>query len=164
MAASYEAARISLQEFYAAKNKRWVIALSFLAVLALNASLIRIYEILAANRSLSQAIAGTASTIASVDSSTQSAAATSQASSHADVYRRNRGAITKDRQKYPALLRSSYYSEDFENETFDEIAGSWLVGILVSLGAPFWNDILSLFPNTSSVAEQRSCFPSAFVL
>lgn len=142
MAASYEAARISFQKSYTAKNKRWVIALSFLAVLVLNASVIRIYEILAASQNLSQAIAGTASAIASADSSTKVTAATPQGSSPADVYQRNRDAITKDLQKYPVLLRTKYYSEDFQNETFNEIAGLLLMGILVSLGAPFWNDVL----------------------
>src|SRR6516162_4975647 len=69
IAGVYEGARAKFQQSYTSKNKKWVIGLSFLVVLALNASLIRIYEILAVDQNLSQAITGTASTIATGQSS-----------------------------------------------------------------------------------------------
>lgn len=99
IAGAYKAARGTFQKSYATKNKRWVIALSFLVVLALNASLITIYEILAANQNLTQAISGTASTIADAEKSAQSSASTSHTSNAAEIYDKNRRTITEDLQK-----------------------------------------------------------------
>jgi len=110
-------------------------------VLILNASLVRIYEILAVDQNLSQAITGTASTIAS-QSSGQSTSTVSTSPSLADVYSKNRDAIQKDLQQYPILLRTQQYSQDLKQDPFGEILGLLLMGALVSLGAPFWNDIL----------------------
>lgn len=142
IAGAYEAARAAFQKSYTAKNKKWVIALSFLVVLALNASLITIYEILAANQNLTQAISGTASTIVNAEKSAQSNASASQALNAADIYDKNRKTITEDLQKYPILFRTLCYPTDLRQEPFDEIVGLLLMGLLVSLGAPFWNDML----------------------
>jgi hypothetical protein len=49
IASAYEGARASFQETYTRKNKTFAMILSFVVVLALNASLIRIYETLAAD-------------------------------------------------------------------------------------------------------------------
>ena len=141
IAGAYDAARATFQASYTAKNKRWVILLSFLVVLALNASLIAIYETLAANQNLSQAISGTASTIVNVQKPAQSGGA-SQAPSLQEVYETNRKTIAEDLQKYPILLRTREYSKDFRQGAFNEIFGLVLMAILVSLGAPFWNDVL----------------------
>jgi hypothetical protein len=141
VAAAYEAARASFQKAYTAKNKKWAIALSFAVVLALNASLIRLYEVLSLNQSMSQAIAGTASTMVSANQA-QNGSATTQPPDLAAVYAKNRDAIRKDLQQYPILLRTFEYPDDLRDEAFNDIAGLLLMGILVSLGAPFWNDIL----------------------
>jgi len=119
-----------------------VIALSFLVVLALNASLVRIYEILAANQNLAQAISGTASTIVNAEKPGQNTATASHTPNAAEVYDRNRQTITADLRKYPILLRTSKYAEDLKEEGLNEIGGLLLMGILVSMGAPFWNDVL----------------------
>jgi hypothetical protein len=140
IAGAYEAARSSFQKSYTTKNKKWVIASSFVVVLALNASLITIYEILAANQNLTQAISGTASTI--VNASAQNTASASQAPNAAEIYDKNRKTITEDLQKYPILFRTFKYPEDLMQEPLNEIAGLLLMGLLVSMGAPFWNDVL----------------------
>jgi hypothetical protein len=142
IAGAYEAARGSFQRSYTTKNKKWVIALSFLVVLALNAGLITIYEILTANQNLTQAISGTASTIVNAEKSAQSNASASQALNAADIYDKNRKTITEDLQKYPILFRTLCYPADLRQEPFNEIVGLLLMGLLVSLGAPFWNDVL----------------------
>jgi hypothetical protein len=140
-AAAYDGARAKFQQLYAAKNKKWVIGISFVVVLALNASLINIYEILTVNQSLSQAIAGTASTVASLNQSGH-ASGTGPSPDLSAVYSENRQAIKKDLQNYPILLRTGKYLDDFRANPTYEIAGLLIMGLLVSLGAPFWNDVL----------------------
>lgn len=142
IAGAYEAARAAFQKSYTRKNKKWVVGLSFLIVLALNASLIRIYETLAANQNLSQAISGTASTMVTTQRSAPSAGGASQSPSLQEVYEANRKTIAEDLQKYPILLRTREYRQDLRQDTLSEVAGLLLMSILVSLGAPFWNDVL----------------------
>jgi hypothetical protein len=142
IAGAYEAARASFQKSYTTKNKMWVIALSFLVVLGLNASLIKIYEILVANQNLTQAISGTASTILNAEKSGQNATSVSQTPNAAEIYDKNRQTIAEDLKKYPILFRTSKYPEDLKQEALNEIAGLLLMGLLVSMGAPFWNDVL----------------------
>jgi hypothetical protein len=142
IAGAFEAARVAFQKSYTTRNKKWVIALSFLVVVALNASLIKMYEILAADQNLSQAISGTASSIVNSEKSSQNTGTASQPSDLAKIYETNRQTITKDLQKYPILFRTLCYRADLEEEPFNEIVGLLLMGILVSLGAPFWNDVL----------------------
>ena len=42
----------------------------------------------------------------------------------------------------PILVRTARYGEDFGAGWLQEIAGLFMMGIAVSLGAPFWNDVL----------------------
>lgn len=151
IAGAYEAARAAFQKSYASKNKKWVVGLSFLVVLALNASLIPIYETLAANQNLSQAISGTASTMVNSQRSAPNTGGASPSSSLDEVYEANRKTITEDLQKYPILLRTREYPEDLRRESLNEIAGLLLMGILVSLGAPFWNDVLKGMTGVNNV-------------
>ena len=58
------------------------------------------------------------------------------------TYSHSRDQIDKVLQNYPVLIRTSKYSDDFKNHPYSEIPGLLLMGVLVSLGAPFWNDIL----------------------
>jgi hypothetical protein len=152
IAASYEAARGKFQRLYTTKNKQIAIAISFAVVLILNASVIRIYEILAANQSLSQAIAGTAPTGSQSPQNTTAA----QTQDLAEAYDKSRTAISAELQRYPILLRTGEYPKDFTGDypggkltsgnklcaTLWELLGLLLMGALVSLGAPFWNDVL----------------------
>lgn len=137
IAAAYEGAQAKFQRLYTAYNKRCVIILSFAVVLVLNASVIKIYNLLAINQSMSQAIAGTAATIGNGN---QGGAAQTQDPNA--VYENSRKAIQDQLQKYPVLLRTNKYQEDFKDDPILEIIGLLVMGGLVSLGAPFWNDVL----------------------
>jgi len=75
----------------------------------------------------------------------------SQSPSLEEVYQANRKTITEDLQKYPILLRTLEYPADLRQETLNEIAGLLLMGILVSLGAPFWNDVLKSMMGVNNV-------------
>jgi len=136
IAAAYEGAQAKFQRLYTTYNKRCVIALSFAVVLVLNASVIKIYNLLAVNQSMSQAIAGTASTIGNGQSGS------GQAQDPNTVYENSRKAIQDQLEKYPVLLRTRQYPDDFKSDPVLEIIGLFVMGALVSLGAPFWNDVL----------------------
>jgi hypothetical protein len=142
MAGVYEGARAQFQKSYTSQNKKWVIGLSFAVVIALNSSLIIIYDVLAADQKLSQAIAGTAATVTNQNNSGSTPGTASASPDIAAVYTKNRQAITKDLQQFPILLRTCEYPKDLKESTFSEILGLLLMGTLVSLGAPFWNDVL----------------------
>jgi hypothetical protein len=142
VAASYDAARASFQKAYTTKNKAFAVGISFVLVLAANASLIRLYEIVSADQAMSQAIAGSASMIAGSSNSGPGTGAASQ-QELAETYSKSREVITQDLQNYPVLLRTGKYHEDFaRGNSLKEIVGLFLMGVLVSLGAPFWNDVL----------------------
>lgn len=140
-AAAYDGFIAKFQQCYTSHNKRWVIGISFVVVLALNASVIKIYEILAVNQTMAQAIAGTAPTIANSGQPSQNGTA-GQSQDAANIYSKNREAITNYLKQYPVLLRTSEYPDDLKNEAGLEVLGLLLMGGLVSLGAPFWNDVL----------------------
>lgn len=139
IAASYDAAQAKFQQSYAKSNKIWVIVISFAVVVGLNASLIKIYNILSVDQKMSQAITGTASTVANAGQPNQNAGA-AQGQDLAAVFAKNRQAIQDDLKNYPVLLRTSEYPKDIKDPL--EIVGLLMMGLLVSLGAPFWNDVL----------------------
>jgi lipopolysaccharide export LptBFGC system permease protein LptF len=142
IAAAYEGARAKFRKIYALKNKKIAVIVSFGVVLALNASVIRLYEILSANQSMSQAISGTASSMLNAKPPDKNSGDASQQPNLADVYAKNRTMIESDLQKYPILLRTRKYPEDFRQEAANEVIGLVVMALLVSLGAPFWNDVL----------------------
>lgn len=137
-AAAYDAAMAKFKQSYTKNNKIWVIGLSFIVVLVLNASVIQIYEVLAVDQTMSQAIAGTAQTIAG----SASQPAPSDCPAGAEIYCTNRKIISAYLGKYPVLFRTLEYSKLTGDQITLEILGLVLMGVLVSLGAPFWNDVL----------------------
>lgn len=139
-AAAYDAAMAKFQQSYTKNNKMWVIGLSFIVVLVLNASVIQIYEVLAVDQTMSQAIAGTASTIANQSAASQPAGSNCPAG--AETYCKNRDAISAYLKQDPVLFRTLEYPKLTADQIPLEILGLVLMGVLVSLGAPFWNDVL----------------------
>lgn len=133
IAAAYEAARASFQKAYTSKNKRFALAISFVIVLALNANLLMLYEEVAADQVMSQAILGKASTLVNPPGNSNALE---------DTYRESRKTIGDAMAKFPPLVRDSSYSKDFSERPATAVIGLLLMGILVSLGAPFWNDVL----------------------
>ena len=140
IAASYEAARASFQQAYAKKNKVITIILSLLVAALLNANLLILYELISSDQAAQQAIVGRAEVIGA-----QQAAINSSAQQQTDLgaaYAHSRDQIAKAVESYPILVRTSKFSEDFAKHPYTEVPGLLLMGLLVSLGAPFWNDIL----------------------
>jgi hypothetical protein len=135
IAAAYDATRTSFQKAYASKNKRFALAISFAIVLALNANLLMLYEEVAADQVMSQAILGKASTLVNSNPPGNSV-------SFEDTYRSSRKTIGDAMSKFPPLVRDPSYGKDFSERPATAIIGLLLMGILVSLGAPFWNDVL----------------------
>jgi hypothetical protein len=142
VAAAYEGARASFQKAYTAKNKTLAIAISFVVVLTLNANLIMLYEELAVDQVMAQAIVGKATPNQCSPESKDKAP--SQQSDLATTYSEARDCIKTKLKDYPVLLRSSkrQYLADWTESNFHTILGLFMMGLLVSLGAPFWNDIL----------------------
>jgi len=141
IAASYEAARASFQQAYAKKNKVITIILSLLVVALLNANLLILYELISSDQAAQQAIVGSARTV-SADQAARSGSDTPQQSDLNTAYSQSRDQIQKALEHYPILIRTSKFGEDFRNHPYSEVPGLLLMGLLVSLGAPFWNDIL----------------------
>lgn len=130
--ASYDAAMAKFQRLYAATNKKWVIGISFAIVFALNASVVTIYKLLAVEPAVSQAISAKAASSGSGNDSGAGAQAFDPDKTRQD--------ITKQLQDYPILLRTQKYPDDIKDPAND--IGLVIMGVLVSLGAPFWNDVL----------------------
>ncbi len=143
IAAAYEAAQASFQKSYTTKNKQWVIGLSVVVVLILNANLILLYQELAADQIMAQAIVGKADKATcgqGTDDKTQQAQTTDLDS----VYKANRDCIKTTLKNFPILVRSSkkQYGADWQDSYANTIIGLLLMCAVVSLGAPFWNDVL----------------------
>ena len=130
--ASYDAAMAKFQRLYAATNKKWVIAISFVVVLTLNASAIKIYEILAVEPAVAAAIAAKAASVAPPNQDSAAAQAFNPDKTRQDM--------TQQLQDYPILLRTLKYPTDIKDPAND--IGLLIMATLVSLGAPFWNDVL----------------------
>jgi hypothetical protein len=111
------------------------LAISFAVVFSLNANLLMLYQEVAADQVMSQAIVGKASTL--INSSPSSTSAFLE-----DSYQNSRKTIGDATAKFPPLVRDSSYGRDFTDRPATAIIGLLLMGILVSLGAPFWNDVL----------------------
>ena len=64
----------------------------------------------------------------------------------ADIYNKNRAEIQKKLQEYPILVRWDSWSDDYEGANWSRFLytalGLPIMILLVSLGAPFWNDVL----------------------
>jgi hypothetical protein len=143
VAASFDAARASFQKAYTKKNKVFAIAVSTIAVLALNANVIMIYQEIAVDQVVSQAIIGKA-TAGQCKTSNNTSSPSDQASDFGKTYSDARDCIKAKINDYPVLLRSSskQYAADWDESPTHTILGLLVMGLLVSLGAPFWNDVL----------------------
>jgi hypothetical protein len=135
IAAAYDAALASFQKAYTSKNKWFAVAISFAVVLSLNANLLLLYEEVAADQVMSQAIVGKAAGMLAADPA-------ASGGSLEDSYRSGRKTVGDAIAKLPPLVRDSSYPKDFSERPAAAILGLLLMAILVSLGAPFWNDVL----------------------
>lgn len=140
VAASYESVRAAFQKAYTTKNKLFAIGISFLAVISLNANLLRLYDQISADQVVQQAIVGKAAA-AQANLAGKSPGGQSQSTDLGSVYAQSRDEIAQALKDYPILIRTSQFKQDFQRP-ISEVGGLLLMGILVSLGAPFWNDVL----------------------
>ncbi len=159
VAAAFDAARARFQAAYTRKNKLIAIAFSFAVVIALNANIVAVYEQLAADQVMAQAIAGKAEK-ATCSQSQRQAAVTNSADDFDTIYRTNRDCIQKVLQDYPILVR--WHKVDGRwipmgaGGLFPALAGLIVMGGLVSMGAPFWNDILKGFTGLNNTLNSNN--------
>jgi hypothetical protein len=139
IAASYDAARVSFQKAYTRRNKIVAIVLSALVVLLLNANLIVLYESVSADQAAQQAIVGKAGAGILDQSGANNADAQTDIGA---AYLNSRVQLENMQAKYPILLRTFKFGEDFHRHPYILVPGLVIMILLVSLGAPFWNDIL----------------------
>lgn len=140
IAASYQGFQSAFQKAYTTKNKLFVIGISFVIAIVLNANLIILYEQISADQAVQQALVGKAS----LPRPDQSAASVSNQSA-GDLFttvQNTRDVVTKDLHDYPILLRTCKFKDDYKQHPYAQIPGLLVMGFLVSLGAPFWNDVL----------------------
>ena len=140
IAASYEAARAAFQAAYTRRNKMFVLATSFIVVLLLNANIIFLYDQISADSVTQQALVGRAHKI-EVPTAAQGDLKV--------IYDKDREQISSALKQYPILIRTSRYKDDFTHP-LSAVIGLLLMGALVSLGAPFWNDVLKSLARSDS--------------
>ena len=158
--AAYDAAMAKFQRLYAAKNRQWVILISVAVVLILNANLVRIYEQLAADQIMSQAISGTAGKLTGDGSAGNGlGSAAGSAEDLAKVYNDNRQAIEGKLRDYPILVRWNKWSNDYNGARTADALYTFLglpaMALLLSLGAPFWNDVLKGVTGVNNTLNTR---------
>jgi hypothetical protein len=141
IAASWEAALTRFEQLYTKYNKRLAIVLSFVVVLALNANIIILYDQISVDQVAQQAITG-AAVAPSADQTPRGGGDQAKQTDLETVYSHSREKISAVIQKYPILIRTTKYKDDFKRQPFCTVFGLLIMGTFVSLGAPFWNDIL----------------------
>lgn len=142
VAAAYEAARAKFQALYTRKNKQFALAFAFIIVIALDANLITMYQELATDQVMAQGIAAKAE---------KANCGTEQAEDLPKTYEGTRDCIKATLQTYPILVRwykrgdiwlPMWLGSKEWKDPVTALGGLLLMGALVALGAPFWNDVL----------------------
>jgi hypothetical protein len=140
IAASYEAARGAFQAAYTRKNKLFVLAGSFVVVILLNANIIFLYDQISVDSVAQQTLLGQVQKIELPKA---------QEGDLTEVYSKSREQIGSALEQYPILMRTSKYQGDFTHPV-EAMFGLLMMGALVSLGAPFWNDVLKSMAQINS--------------
>jgi hypothetical protein len=140
IAGSYEGFRADFQQAYTRRNKIFVLILSFIVVIALNSNLIVLYKLISTDQAARQALVSRTSLPPAVPSA--SGTASQSAADLLAAVENTRTAIAQDLQQYPILLRTGKLPSEHAEHPWVQVFGLVLMGLLVSLGAPFWNDIL----------------------
>jgi hypothetical protein len=147
IASSYEAARVAFQTAYTKRIKIFVLVTSFIVVIVLNANIISLYDQISADSVVQQTLAAQVQNIELPKSPTGDLQS---------VYKNSREQISSVLEQYPILMRSAEYKQDFTHP-FKAVLGLLVMGILVSLGAPFWNDALkSLAAANNTLGTKRT--------
>jgi hypothetical protein len=149
MAAFYESALASFQKEYTARNKLFAIVISAILVGGLNANVVILYENLSTDAIVQQAIVGKASSLS--ENSNVAPPNGQPAPGLGDTYTQSRKQISQVMQDYPVLLRTSQYPLEFHDNPFKCLFGLLIMIGFVSLGAPFWNDVLKSMMGINNV-------------
>jgi hypothetical protein len=152
IAASYEAARATFQRAYTRKNKLFAVVLSLFVVGLLNANLIILYEQISADQVAQQAIVGKAAALGGSPGGSDE----SQGKDLGGVYSASRKQIVSSLRDYPILIRTSYFGRDFDEHPYSAIPGLLIMSVLVSMGAPFWNDVLKGMMGVNSALNAKN--------
>jgi len=151
IAGAYQGALARFQKIYERKNKQIAALLSVVLVLILNANVIFLYESISADPAMQQAIMSKVQTIVSDDATAKAKAnakagtsddPSAQATALKESYQATRDQIATVLNTDTMLVRTNLYPDDFSSHWLKTIVGLLLMGGLVSLGAPFWNDVL----------------------
>lgn len=136
IASAYEAARAAFQDAYTRRNKIFVLIISFVIVLLLNANIISLYQQITVDGIVQQTLVGQAAKVGPSPTGNAAQADLGQ------TYKQAQQQISQSLHDYPILVRTWKYCDDFKSSPPNTILGLLFMGILVSLGAPFWNDVL----------------------
>jgi hypothetical protein len=140
IAASYEAFRTAFQQAYTKRNKIFVLVISVLIVVLLNANVVVLFDQISADQAVQQVLVSKAA-LPRADQLAKNANDQSAADLVAAV-QSTRDAVRKDLQDYPILLRTGKFKDDYKHHPYAQIPGLLIMAFLVSFGAPFWNDVL----------------------
>jgi len=145
IAGGYQGALARFQKIYQSKNKQIAAVLSMILVLILNANLIFLYENISADPATQQVIMSKVQTIVSANANLNAGTSddpSAQAKALEKSYQATREQIATVLNTDTMLVRTKRYPDDFSSHWLKTILGLLLMGGLVSLGAPFWNDVL----------------------
>jgi hypothetical protein len=145
IAGAYQGALTKFQKIYEGKNKQIAAVLSVVLVLILNANVIFLYENISADPATQQAIMSKVQTIVSANANAKAGTSddpSAQADALGKSYETTRDDIATVLNTDTMLLRTKLYPDEFAKHRLKTILGLLLMGGLVSLGAPFWNDVL----------------------
>jgi hypothetical protein len=143
IAGAYQGALARFNQIYTKKNKQIAVLLSAIVVFALNANVIILYENISSDPSAQQKVVDK---VLALNTDPKYQAANKDCQEQTDLpkaYAGCRLAITNVLNADPILLRTRMYCPDYWGwpKCF-LFFGLFVMVALVSLGAPFWNDVL----------------------
>ena len=143
IAGAYQGALARFNQIYTKKNKQIALLLSMSAVFALNANTIILYENIASDPAAQQKVVDKILSLNTDSSNQQANKDCREQINLGKAYEGCRLAITNVLNADPILLRTFHYGPDYWGwpKCF-LFFGLFIMGALVSLGAPFWNDVL----------------------
>jgi hypothetical protein len=167
----YDTIMQSFSERYNRSMRTWVIVLGFVVAFALNADLFSIYRNISADSTTRQLILSSRETLTQRLQPTGAAGQTAAQAAGTPPESNVAEALRKARQDVidSTSLYSSYgfgwptKTEDWSNWNFGQyVVGCFAMGLLLSVGAPFWEDALeSLFGIKNLLGKRSGTAPAA---
>jgi hypothetical protein len=177
---SYDAARTSLQERYARSMKTWAIVISIVTVVVLNANFFNIYQSIATGDAKRSLILQSREEIEKLyERNTKAPSAQSQAEQNVQQwFQAARQQIDQNRDVYAGFgfhpLGTAQISWWWSTVTtyrswwqyrlhhdLRVLIGWLIMALLLSVGAPFWEDALESLLGVKSVLQEKAAAPEA---